>query len=333
MLPASYLLSEVSLKGKLFKNHKYILINYDSFPYFFLNHFKKVILNQYSIVKCISINGFTEYCNIKKNENSLFYYQENKTIVDYYKKFLYIWHITDRNDIKNVISVLDEIDKAEDYYIILVSNAFSFLLKKYIMYDIEMIFDGNKKFLLSNYVKNFDPIKYQSCLHNFFIYYYDIIENFMTLEVLFSLSIYLPAVRKNNIKNFLDEYINYILNKSTSKSFFDLSTYFFQKNKHGFFSLWSIFVKKYSIDFWIFFWQEQLWFCQLFLLLDLNVINDNIWWMKKLNRWFIKYGKEKYSYDVLLAGSFQLYKLDSLYKKYQTNAELDLYSFFLLWFY
>jgi hypothetical protein len=63
-------------------------------------------------------------------------------------------------------------------------------------------------------------------------------------------------------------------------------------------------------------------------LLNKNNLSDIVFY-KKVNRWFIKIGIMHYTLDELLQASILLYKLDSLYKKLQTNAELDLTSFFV----
>ena len=215
---------------------------------------------------------------------------------------------------------------------IVINDEDSFLVKKHLYYDISMTFEENKKYLLQNHVKNFLPEEYNLFLSHFFSYYYDSIADYMTIENFFQLSVYLPTIKKNSLKDFIDDYCLYIANTHVAFSLFDLVTYFFQKKTILFFQGWESFSKKMAPEFWIYFWQEQLWYASLVLLCKNEETIQIMPWIKKINRWFLKYGRDSYSYNTLSAVSLELYKLDSLHKQHQTDLILDLTSFFFLWF-
>ena len=73
-----------------------------------------------------------------------------------------------------------------------------------------------------------------------------------------------------------------------------------------------------------------MWYAQLTLLNKEN-IHDAVF-LKKVNRWFLKTGISIYKPAELFQAAHRLYTIDYLYKKLQTNLELDLDSFFYLWF-
>lgn len=332
-LDTSLLLRDIESKGSLFRAHKYIIVSAKNFPYFFLLHLKKIITQQYAISEWFFLSHIDDYQATKQAENTLFYYQDTKTMADYLEAFGYVWFLQERNEVKKVLSLLDDIDRGKHYYIIVVNDNDVFLLKKYFYYDISITFEGNKKYLLQNYVKNFLPEKYNLFLQYFFSYYYDTIADYMTIENFFQLSVYLPAIKKNSLKDFINDDYLYVANIDVNCSFFDLVTYFFQKKTVLFFQGWETFSKKMAPEFWIYFWQEQLWYSLLVLLCN-NKENVQVMpWAKKVNRWFLKYGRNAYSYATVSTAALELYKLDSLHKQHQTDLILDLTSFFLLWFF
>jgi hypothetical protein len=330
-LDTSLLLRDIESKGNLFRTHKYIFLSAKSFPYFFLLHLKKIVAQQYAISEWFFLSQMDDYQATKQADNTLFYYQDTKTMADYLEAFGYVWFLQERNEVKKVFGLLDDIDQGKHYYIIVINDDDSFLLKKYLYYDISMTFDGNKKYILQNYVKNFLPEEYNVFFLYFFSYYYDSVSDYMTIENFFQLSVYLPTIKKNSFKDFIDDYCVYVANTHVNFSLFDLVTYFFQKKTTLFLQGWEAFSKKMSPEFWIFFWQQQLWYALLVLLSKNEESIQAMPWAKKVNRWFLKYGKNSYSYATLSTASLQLYQLDSLHKQHQTDLLLDLRSFFLLW--
>ncbi len=326
------LLHDIGIKGKLFNKNNYIILSGAVFPFFFLKFLKVILSEQYLIKEWINFDLETMNQDVF---DSLFYdnfanYQEIQTVLDYNLSFGFIVEIREKSDISLIKKIIQN-SKKKNYYIFYLSNLLQYNLKDYSYYVIDDIISEDKKIILIDFLRNNTKLEFFSEIDYIFKYFYKKIEKYIHLEFIFNLFKYITNVKKNNLGEFIDSYIISSDHLLLSCSIFDISTYFFQKKMNMFFEKWKVIKNNYSMEFWLYFWQDQLWYAQL-ALLNKNNIQDIIFY-KKVNRWFLKTGINCYLKNDLLNASLRLYRLDYLYKKFQTNIDLDLESFFFIWFY
>ena len=226
--------------------------------------------------------------------------------------------------------IIDDDSLKNNYYIFFTYNFYESNLKTYSYYLVDDIICNENKIFFINFLKNNTSEKFFMSIDFLFKYFYKKIEKQLYLEFFFNFLRYIPNIKKNNMSEFIDNYIEDSVHLLLSGSIFDLSTCFFQKKIILFFEKWKSIQYDYSIEYWYYFWQDQLWFAQLALLNKENI--TSIIFYKKVNRWFLKTGINCYCLDDLLDASLYLYNLDYLHKKLQTNGQLDLNSFFYFWF-
>jgi hypothetical protein len=326
------LLHDINTEGKLFYKNNYIILNGTIFPFLFLNCLKLILKKKYKIEYWINLD-------IEENKNAflidfdndLNYYEEKNSVLSNNKLFGFIVDIKEKNDLAIIQKIMNSSLNKNNYYIFFTYNIHESLIRGYSYYSVDdIIYNENKIILMEFFRKNVIEESFIG-VYYFLDSFYKKIEAQAYLEFFFSVFRYIPNIKKSNMIEFIDNYIYDSRHLLLSISIFDLATYFFQKKTVLFFEKWKITKQRYSIESWYYFWQDQLWYCQLALLNKTN-INDIIFY-KKVNRWFLKTGINCYQSDELLSASLILYNLDYLHKKLQVNSEIDLESFFYIWFY
>lgn len=326
------LLHDINTEGRLFYKNNYIILNGAIFPFLFLNCLKLILKKKHSIEYWINLD-------IEENKdaflinfnNNVHYYEESNTVLDNNKSFGFIIDIKEKNALNTIQKVINSSLNKDNYYIFFTYNIHESLIKTYSYYVVDDIIYNENKIILIEFFRKHIIEKNFISIYCFLNSFYKKIEKQAYLEFFFNIFQYIPNIKKNNMIEFIDNYIDDSRHLLLSVSIFDLATYFFQKKTILFFEKWKIIRHRYSIEYWYYFWQDQLWYCQLALLNKAN-IND-ISFYKKVNRWFLKIGINCYQSDELFRASLRLYNLDYLHKKLQVDSEIDLESFFYIWFY
>lgn len=325
------LLHDINVQGRLFSKNNYIILNGNVFPFFFLQFLKIILSKQYAIKEWISLD-----CEQVKNAvsgsfcNNLHYYKENQTVFENYQSFGFVVEIKEKNELSAIKKIIDDPLNKDNYYIFFTYKIYESSIKLYSYYSVDDIIHDDNKIVYINFLKKQSSEEYFNSIYFFFQYFYKKIEKLAYLEFLFTIFQYIVNIKKNNIGEFIDHYINNSIHLLPNDSIFDLATCFFQKKSTLFFEKWKNMKYKYAIEFWYYFWQDQLWYAQLALFNKKNI--EGAIFYKKVNRWFLKTGINYYNVDELLQASIRLYNFDYLYKNLQSNAELDLESFFYMWF-
>ena len=136
-------------------------------------------------------------------------------------------------------------------------------------------------------------------------------------------------------KGFESQWLSKII--KSEGSLFDLSSYFFSKNRVQFFNLWSKLENTYSDMFWISFWSEQLF--KAFFYIKYRNNNDLIAAKKisyRLPFSFIQKDWKFLDINSLALAHKDIYDLDYCLKNGASNISLDLFfgNYFspLLWY-
>lgn len=325
------LLAYINLMEKFTNQDKYIILTGQIFPFFFLQFFKKILIQKLFIKKWLNID-------IEKMEhldnhfsfiNNFHYYKENQTAFEYNQEIGFIIEIKEKNELPILKKILES--KSDNYfYFIFIHNLYENNLKDIVYYSLDDIIYDEQKMILINLLRLYYCEEFFLSVNFFLKNFYKKIEKYARLEILFNIFQYIFNIKKKNISNFIDHYIFYSVNLLSYCSIFDLATSFFQKKISIFFEQWFFIKDNYSLEFWYYFWQDQLWYAHL-ALINKNDLS-NIIFYKKVNRWFLKTGINYYKSDELFFASLMIYKLDYLYKKFQTNGWKDIESFFYIWF-
>jgi hypothetical protein len=326
------LLRDINTPGRLFHKNNYIILNGSIFPFFFLRYLKAILKKEYGIGEWFNLDiEQTKDFSSMNLYNNLHYYQENQIFSENNQSFGFIIDIREKNGLNIMQKLIDKSFNDNNYYIFFSYIIHEAIIKTHTYYFIDdIIYDENKIIFIEFLRKYSTEENFINC-YFFLEHFYKKIEKQAYLEFFFNFFQYLPNIKKNNISEFIDHYITQSFHVLLNDSIFDLATYFFQKKIGIFFERWNKLKYKYSIEYWYYFWQEQLWYSQLALLNKANI--NNISFYKKVNRWFLKTGINCYKLNDLLDASIRLHHLDYLHKKLQANSELDLESFFYIWFY
>jgi len=307
-----------------FINDLYCIFGSKVFPFFFINHIKK-ILYTYNIKTTFSIS----YEDLIQKS----FFIHEKIIFNQYdnniKEICFIIIINDKNQANKISSILSELS-LQFYYIFFIVPYLLSHQKEIIWYNLEEILDYNyKEIIIDHFQKFLDNQKFKE-VYFFLMYSYSSISIYASMEYLLRLLSYIPCIKKDNLQNFVTSYVNDMVFSYSSGNIFDLTTLFFRKKRDAFFSMWFLLKEQYSIEFWFYFWTDQIWYACL-AVINQSYISE-ITYQKKVNRWFLRQGINHYSLENLVSLFHFLYQIDILHKKYNTSIAIDLNVFFIKWF-
>jgi hypothetical protein len=326
------LLHDINTQGRLFYKNNYIILNGNIFPFLFLNYIKAIFKKEKGIKNWINLDIEADKDSLSVDlYNNLHYYEEHHTLADTNGTFGFVVDIKDKTALSIMQKFIEAPAKKNNYYIFFTYTIHEAIIKTYVYYAVDDIIYNENKLIFIEFLRKHSHEEQFVNFYFFLEHFYKKIEKQAYLEFFFNIFQYIATIKKNSIMQFVDYYIQDATHLLLPASIFDLATCFFQKKKDLFFEKWNNIKYKHSIEYWYYFWHDQLWYCQLALLNKANI--QDISFYKKVNRWFLKTGITCYHSNDLLEASLRLYNLDYLHKKLQTNAEADLESFFYIWFY
>lgn len=322
------LLLQDILQGKLFLNSNYIICYGSSFPYWFLFHLGNY-LQKKDFISHFEISSYQSILNKEKYTNDMF--SENSKIS--LKKSLLIISIS-RDMLQKKNNIFLKLQNTSSYYIIYVDHQDMYLISNNIIsYNLSTTFSDFKKKFLWHYYQETISGSQSSGINYFFDFFYENYKKNITLETFFLLLPFIILINKRYFNIFIQNHLEKTIHNILQYSIFDLSTFFFQKEEVLFFSAWKIYQSKYTIEFWVHFWIEELIYAQLYILSNSHKIEQNMIINKKTNRWFLKhfntYIEKNHIQNMLL----KLLKIDIFSKKYQSNPLIHLESFFINYFF
>lgn len=326
------LLNIINNREKFFQD-KYIILSGKVFPYYFFQHFKKIISKKYNINKWIEYEDFSENNILYELKNNFLFYIEEKTIDIYDQIFGIIFLVSSESALSIFKKKIESIKQRKEnlFFFIFLTDSFVRFFPQEKIFNIDVLVTKDTVIFLENHIK----IYFEKNFIELFFYIVNFLVNNIKyaahIEYIFYLLQYVLCLKKNIINKFIVEYTDdnryYI---SSVYSIFELVTFFFQKKQNEFFASWFQMKNLYAEEFWLYFWYNQIWYAFLVLHYKKSNQQQEIEFKKKVNKWFLNYGILSIKKVELKKCLVFLYNLENNNKIHNVNILLHLESFFLL---
>lgn len=333
------LLSTLDLLKNIYSKKDFFLKNYffisgKNPSYAFIEHLKHIISKKKFIKKWIFFDNTVKEINFSEDiiNSDLLLYSDNELLGDLYDKVGVYIIVSEKN-----FSLIQEIIKRFEsnefkfktfYYLFFLSTQGIQFFSEEVIYSLDDYIMDSKKTILIEYVENFYKPEDKENIVYFLNYFYYSVSRYAYIEYLFSLFRFLPYIKKNMIKEYLLSYVESNRYLIPTTNIFELATLFFQKKIFDFLFVWRMIEFHYSEEYWLYFWQEQLWYA----FLALQNKNNSFNFAKKVNHWFFKVGISEYKKEKIKNAFVFLHGIDFSNKIYGINLKLNLYTFYFFWF-